>query len=195
METDDLIQTDDEVVFQQRSSSPINQQLKSNKNNFILEPAVFLMAIAFSLTGVVFVNEVIYQGCVFILNQEDEDCRQLGAENVTEEIERLEEMIQPYASKIQMTRTMVESFLPAILSFFIGPWSDKFGRKPVLLCSLFGFFISNVLMTIFCFVSVNPWVFMMAFIPVALSGGVCALMIAIFSYVSDVTEESKRAAK
>lgn len=192
METDDLIQTDDEVVFQQQ---PSVDELKKKKNSFVLEPAVFLIAIAFSLTGVVFVNEVIYQGCVFILNQEDDDCRQLGSVNATEEIQLLEEMIQPYASKIQMTRTMVESFLPAILSFFIGPWSDKFGRKPVLLSSLFGFFLSNVLMTILCFVSVNPWVFIIAFVPVALSGGVCALMISIFSYVSDVTEESKRAAK
>lgn len=191
METDDLIQTDDEVVFQQPSS--VN--LKTKKNSFVLEPAVFLIAIAFSLTGVVFVNEVIFQSCVFILNQDEDDCRQLGSENATEQIQLLEEMIQPYASKIQMTRTMVESFLPAILSFFIGPWSDKFGRKPVLLSSLFGFFISNVLMTILCFVSVNPWVFVIAFIPVALSGGLCALMIAVFSYVSDVTEESKRAAK
>lgn len=47
------------------------------------------------------------------------------------EVERL-------ASKIFMGRGILESIIPAFISFLIAPWSDKFGRRPILLCAFFG---------------------------------------------------------
>lgn len=37
-----------------------------------------------------------------------------------------------------MARAVLESIVPAFISFLIGPWSDKFGRKPILLSTFFG---------------------------------------------------------
>lgn len=59
----------------------------------------------------------------------------------------IEEELEEYASKIFMCRAILESIIPAFISFLIGPWSDKFGRKPILLSTFFGkhsnFFVSN----------------------------------------------------
>ena len=32
---------------------------------------------------------------------------------------------------------------PCIYAFFAGPWSDRHGRKPLMICSLFGYFLCN----------------------------------------------------
>lgn len=37
-----------------------------------------------------------------------------------------------------MCRAILENIIPAFISFLIGPWSDKFGRKPVLLSTSLG---------------------------------------------------------
>lgn len=47
-------------------------------------------------------------------------------------------MLEENASKLFMCRAILENIIPAFISFFIGPWSDKFGRKPVLLCTTLG---------------------------------------------------------
>lgn len=37
-----------------------------------------------------------------------------------------------------MARSLLESIIPAIVSLFIGPWSDKFGRRPIVLTTFTG---------------------------------------------------------
>lgn len=68
--------------------------------------------------------------------------------------------MQSFASKIFMAESLVQAIIPAFLALFIGSWSDKFGRKPVMLVTGFGKF-SNVFLTfynthsIFFFVSLT----------------------------------------
>lgn len=52
----------------------------------------------------------------------------------------LEEELEELASKVIMTRIILESIIPAFISFLIGPWSDKFGRKPILVGTFFGWY-------------------------------------------------------
>lgn len=47
-------------------------------------------------------------------------------------------LLEENASKLFMCRAILENIIPAFISFLIGPWSDKFGRKPVLLSTTFG---------------------------------------------------------
>lgn len=53
-------------------------------------------------------------------------------------IQRIEIEVQPYVAKILMARSLLESIIPAIVSLFIGPWSDKFGRRPIVLTTFTG---------------------------------------------------------
>lgn len=50
----------------------------------------------------------------------------------------LEAKLETYASKIFMARAVLESIIPAFISVLIGPWSDKFGRRPILLSTFCG---------------------------------------------------------
>lgn len=88
--------------------------------------------------GTVFQNQIIYQTCTEIFEFNKTECALLGTKNGTNETEMIEKLVQPYAAKIFMARTMIESIVPALASMFIGPWSDKFGRKPVIVSTFVG---------------------------------------------------------
>lgn len=98
-----------------------------------------------------------------------------------------------------MAKSLIESIIPALCSMFIGPWSDKYGRKPVLMSTFIGSFFTYTLVAVICFLSsqyeVDPWYYILAYIPAALSGGNCALITGVFCYITDVTSEQNRAVK
>lgn len=80
----------------------------------------------------VFVNLLIYRTCYVTMGYEQSDCLMLGTENATEVIE-LEKTVQPTANLIGMTYQLLNAIVSTILCLFLGPWSDKHGRKPVML--------------------------------------------------------------
>lgn len=125
----------------------------------ILEPAVLLLFFAWSITGkkfdivlhdyfvnyfvlsnsgTVFQNQIIFQTCTDVFKFNETECVLLGTQNGTNVTEAIEKLVQPYAARFFMARTIVESLLPALVSLFIGPWSDKFGRKPLIVSTLIG---------------------------------------------------------
>lgn len=98
-----------------------------------------------------------------------------------------------------MTKSMIESIIPATVSLFIGPWSDKFGRRPVMLTSTFGYFLCYLLTSVMSFFStfylINPWYYLITIFPVVITGGSCTLIISMFAYLTDVTNQKNRAVK
>lgn len=66
------------------------------------------------------------------------DCAKLGSKNPDNATQELETLVQPYANTFLMTQNLVGVFLPAMFCLFIGPWSDKHGRKPVLIAAYAG---------------------------------------------------------
>lgn len=50
-----------------------------------------------------------------------------------------------------------------------------------------------VLMSLLSQWDVNPWIFLIAFIPLSLLGGVCVLLVATYCYISDITNTDTRA--
>ncbi|XP_058828281.1 tetracycline resistance protein, class D-like isoform X2 [Topomyia yanbarensis] len=166
---------------------------------FILEPAILLLFYAWNVSSAVFTNQIVYQTCTVTLGINQSECALLGTENETEATKDLEKTVQPYTTNILMAKSLIESIIPALCSMFIGPWSDKYGRKPVLLSTFIGSFFSYSLLALVCFLSgrspIDPWYYILAFIPAALSGGNCALITGVFCYITDVTSEQNRAIK
>uniref|UniRef100_A0A1L8DEH4 Putative transporter add1 major facilitator superfamily n=1 Tax=Nyssomyia neivai TaxID=330878 RepID=A0A1L8DEH4_9DIPT len=162
-----------------------------------VEPVLFLIFFAWNFSGNVLTNLIVSQTCTNLLGFNESDCRQLGTANESEYIQSLEQQVQPYTAKIIMVRSLMEQILPAICSLFLGPWSDKFGRKPLLYASFLGYFTVFLLLVGISFASnvftLNPWFYLLAYIPVMFSGGTCALITGTFCYITDVTTEKNRA--
>ncbi|KAL5286083.1 hypothetical protein ACFFRR_007650 [Megaselia abdita] len=123
----------------------------------------------------------------------------MGIAPETEESKSLEMLVQPYAANIFMTNTLIESIVSSVLVLFIGPWSDKFGRKPILLGIFSGYLVAYSLVTLLSMMSlkfpINPWFYLSMFIPISLTGGFCALITITYCYISDVVKDEKSRAR
>lgn len=113
-----------------------------------------------------------------------------------------------------MTYSMLHNVWPGILVLFVGPWSDKFGRRPVLLVSFTGmwyiwlkfmpncstfftfpsiaYFIGHILTAMLVSFSkelaLNPWFYLLGGLPATIVGGGCAMTTVVFCYISDVSD-------
>ncbi|GAB0097177.1 uncharacterized protein DMENIID0001_127880 [Sergentomyia squamirostris] len=173
-------------------------EIPERKTPFLtVEPAILIIFFGWNLASPVFTNLVVYQTCTVLLGFNESDCRQLGTADESEFIQNLEQQVQPYTAKIIMVRSMIEQIVPAICSLFLGPWSDKFGRKPLLYACFAGYFCVYLILSILAFVStkvaLSPWFYILAYGPVMLSGGTCALITGVFCTITDVTTEKNRA--
>lgn len=144
-------------------------------------------------------------------------CDQLGTGS--DEGREIESLVQPHASIIIMAKSLISYILPAILSVFLGPWSDLNGRRLLLLAPLFGifrifimkrikpfidnfskYFLGSTLMytmlAIFSEIpNLHPGYLMLTAIPLALTGGFICPVAGAYCYISDTTREEDRSAR
>ncbi|XP_034654994.1 uncharacterized protein LOC117892693 [Drosophila subobscura] len=159
---------------------------------FYIEPVVFMLLFSHTLSGTIQRNQVIYQTCTVIFHYNESDCKQLDSKNASAEINAIETELQPYVANLFLSRTLLESIVPAFCGLFIGSWSDHYGRKPLLIVSMIGFSASFLLMAAICELSsyyvVNPWWYILAAVPHSLLGGNCVFSVAAFCFISDITD-------
>lgn len=74
------------------------------------------------------------------LHHSVDECKIFLAPEKNNETRSLEEEVQKYATFVQTVKTVIESIVPAVLSMFLGVWSDTHGRKPLVVWPLFGEF-------------------------------------------------------
>ena len=84
--------------------------------------------------------------------------------------------------------SLTENFVPIILAFYIGSWSDKFGRKPFIalfmvgkLLGLIGTMLGGIFLD-----EMSKWVWLGIVMPVTnLSGGYMTFILMTYSFAAD----------
>lgn len=66
----------------------------------------------------------------------------MGTKDANQATADLEKKVQPYANVIGLARSIPESIISCIACLFLGSWSDRHGRKLVLLFCIGGRHIS-----------------------------------------------------
>lgn len=165
---------------------------KVRRRILTLELPVFLIFLSILLSGPVMLNQELYQTCVAVYHYNETECEPLrGIIPKTEEAKAIENQLQPYVARITMTTSMLHNVWPGILVLFVGPWSDKFGRRPVLLVSFTAVFIGHIITTILVTFSkalaLNPWFYLLGGLPATIVGGNCAMTTIVFCYISDIS--------
>lgn len=161
--------------------------------NLKLLPAIFIVFFAWSLSATIIPNQLLKRACVYKgFNQTD--CVNLAMHNVTLKIE---EEIQPLVAKILMTIAVMSGVIPGCLSLFLGPWTDKFGRKKVIIAGYFGHVLALAwlcLISLFAdnLTAVNPWIYLLPYLPVIFTGGWPAMIISTLCYVTDLSNDKNR---
>ncbi|KAJ2948404.1 hypothetical protein O0L34_g7642 [Tuta absoluta] len=157
-----------------------------------MEPPMFLVMMSISLTSIAINNIVMYRTCVHVKDLGEEICSGFLAPDKSNVSKEIETDVQRYMTMVQGVKAVMEAFGPAILSFFLGAWSDRHGRKPLIIWSLFGLAVSQILVVVYSTLkSLGPWWFILTGIPNAFLG-YTILFTGAMCYMSDISTMQDR---
>ncbi|XP_039444141.1 tetracycline resistance protein, class D-like [Culex pipiens pallens] len=161
-----------------------------------IEPMVFLHSLGWSLSEVRLTDQIVYQTCVFKLGSAEEVCSQLHSDDNATASMVLEQVVQPYAASVSMAIVLLTSVVPAVAALFFGPWSERFGRKPVIAIASIGYLLTYLLVSLMSFLStyftLTPWIYVAAHVPVSILGGFSVFNAGIYSFMNDITNDNNR---
>ena len=83
---------------------------------------------------------IVYQTCKTSAGLNSSECDILHKNSSSEEAMKIEKLVQPHTGLLLVLKSCIEIIFPTILSLFLGPWSDKNGRKPLLLFPFTGIY-------------------------------------------------------
>ncbi len=88
---------------------------------------------------------------------------------------------------------MLTMYIPSMIAnLIISPFSDKYGRKPVMITVLSGKALAVVLCVFFTYLKVDVYWFLVSSFVAGISGGLSTMLSVSFAYVSDITPERWR---
>lgn len=94
-----------------------------------------------------------------------------------------------------MWRNIVENIFPIFLVFFVGAWTDKYGRKYPMLAVIISFILQDAILigTVVAGKLAGVWtVALVSSLIISLSGNQACFISSAFSYISDHTPVDKR---
>ncbi|XP_073847557.1 probable peptidoglycan muropeptide transporter SLC46 [Musca autumnalis] len=163
---------------------------------YLVEPAVLILVFAYNLSATVWKNQIIYQTCTTIFHHNETDCKKLSTRNASDYIKSIETEVQSYTVVFFMTNSLIQSIVPALCGTFVGAWSDRFGRKPLLIASFTGYFLFYALTCVISHLSdsyeLDPWYYILPSLPLSLLGDGVTYSVATFCYISDVSTANER---
>ncbi|XP_046995516.1 proton-coupled folate transporter-like [Schistocerca americana] len=169
----------------QGSNEALHHQGRRLLSRPTVEPAVFLFLAASAVSSTVTQTLFLQRVCEEDLGYNATVCSHLDSTNNTSE--------QPHTASLLMSKTLLETLLPATLTLFLGPWSDRHGRKPLLLFPLIGHATTYAAYAGLSTIDhLPPRYLLPASIPIALTGGFIALILSSYSYIADVSHADKR---
>ena len=103
-----------------------------------LEPVFFLYCGNMGLISISTQGLYLNKACLVNLNYTQEVCSNIH--NQTE----IQKETQRFVSEIQAYNGMLQSAPAIVFTLFAGPLSDTYGRKPLIISALFGYFVLNI---------------------------------------------------
>lgn len=133
---------DSMVPWQQRVAQPnrldSDSRVTSSRCFLSVEVTIFMYTLASGLSGSIVTQLLLVRHCQNLFPGNSSHCSLLEDKTDSLEARQLEALVQPHVSMLQMYKTAIDCALPVVLSMFLGPWSDLYGRKPLIIWPLFG---------------------------------------------------------
>ncbi|XP_055606622.1 proton-coupled folate transporter-like isoform X1 [Uranotaenia lowii] len=152
-----------------------------------VEPTLFLYMMSHMLTSVVEQVFYVYKACTVNHGYGHNVCANI------EHYQEIKKEVQVTTSTFLMWNHIAMNVVPIALAFFLGPWSDKRGRKLPLLLGLVGKLIHSIMIMINTKMDWPlEYVIYTATIPSVFTGAGVAIFGSCFAYITDVTTASER---
>jgi len=172
-----------------RGSNSNNKFKKWFRVVFNLELAMALHAFSHSINGVIVTNLYIEKACRVNLNYSTEICDHIN------DYDSENNQVQIIVSTLELYSTILSSIPVILMSMVIGSWSDRNGRKPVLIIPTIGSLISQLVYILNVFYSEVRVEFLLFSNLYSLFGGYTTLMLGMYSYMAMTTSSSTRTSR
>lgn len=153
---------------------------------FNLELAMALHAFAYGIHGVIVTNLYIEKACRVNLNFSRTICDNIN------DYDSEQTQVQIVVSTLELYSILLSSIPCIFVSMMLGAWSDKNGRKPILIIPSFGGLLCQVVYILNVYFPHLRAEYLMFSNLYSLFGGYTAQMMATYSYLAETTSPSTR---
>ncbi len=166
--------------------------------NITVEPVTFFYACAMILHTPV-IQQYVYtrvseqRGITSTLYQSDSSQCDIDLSVDSYSYRQTRNMIQAEASFVHLGIVLSASVPPIFMALLLGAWSDKVGRKIIMMLPIIGGIIDTVFILVTMHASLPVYVLFIGSFINGFCGFFTTMVLAVFSYMADITEESKRA--
>ncbi|XP_076686696.1 putative peptidoglycan muropeptide transporter SLC46 isoform X3 [Andrena cerasifolii] len=151
-----------------------------------------VLMFAEAISSNILTDLITYRTCSVTLGINKTECMVLHENSSSAEAMKIDAQVQPIASLILMTKSFIDNIFPALLSLFLGPWSDIHGRKPIILAGYIGISLRYVIFSFMTVWDISPWFLLIAYIPSMSLGGFCILLLGTICYITDISNDQDR---
>ena len=158
-----------------------------------VEPVSLLFMMSVQMTYLIGQNMVILKVCKNDLNYTDAICENLTHGGIDGN-SVYQSNVQKETARFNVYKSVIENLVPFFFVLFLGPWSDKHGRKVPLVLSVLGTLLSQVGALINSIYMHWPkeYLFLMGSLPYSFGGGSMCLFMMLFAYISDTSSIETR---
>ncbi|CAA9998204.1 unnamed protein product [Nesidiocoris tenuis] len=155
-----------------------------------IEPMMFLYMSAFMITSVLEESFFVYKACTVDFGIAEDICRNISQD----QYKSIKTEVQIKTSTFHQWNNIAYHIVPIGLSFFLGAWSDKVGRKLPILIGIAGNVYYSLMIVLISQMKTWPLdtVIWLASFPCALTGSSLTVFMAAFSYLADTTSSESR---
>ncbi|XP_075991267.1 lysosomal proton-coupled steroid conjugate and bile acid symporter SLC46A3 [Anticarsia gemmatalis] len=152
-----------------------------------VEPPMFFYMMAYMITNVIEQAFYVFQACTINHGYSEEVCHNIS------NYEDINREVQITASTFHQWNGIATHIVPLLLAFFLGSYSDKRGRKVILLAGLLGKLYFSIMITVNTMMAWPlEYVIYTASFPSALTGADLAIFAGCFAYIADVSSLKNR---
>ena len=180
-----------EIVFKEETRlSVAKRKIQYFLTNITLEPVMLFYGVIRSIDQVTQNQLIIDKTCINDFTFGDDVCN-----NLLEDANSVANTdVQNEVAQFKVYESIVDHVFPVICSFFLGSWSDTFGRKWLLYAYFFFCMVhTSGLMLNSAFMSwPKEYLLFSVNLPVALSGGHITFSMGIASFITDISTPEQR---
>eukprot|EP00112_Aurelia_sp_Birch-Aquarium-sp1_P026642 Seg96.6 transcript_id=Seg96.6/GoldUCD/mRNA.D3Y31 product="Proton-coupled folate transporter" protein_id=Seg96.6/GoldUCD/D3Y31 len=179
------------------TASSTNERCKWYKN-ITVEPVTFFYACAMILHTPV-IQQYVYsrvalkRGLPTSLYQSDSSPCEVDDSIDSYAFRQSKNIVQAEASIVHLGIVLSASVPSIFMALLLGAWSDKVGRKIIMILPIIGGLVDTIFILITMYTNLPVYLLFVGSFVNGFCGFFTTMILAVFSYVADITEESRRA--